>query len=384
MDRQTFLQLVDKYLNGTATTVERGLLEEYYKRLNERSDFELSAEEEEKLHQAILKNIRLKLTEGDDPQPAKVRRLFRRYAAAAAILVFVTAGAYFVLHKNPPIIADYMAGPRHDIAPGGNKMFLTTADGKKINLSDAKSGTVAQQGSAAISKTADGQIVYTLGEKPASPEMAVNRMNTLETPMSGQGSAVLSDGTKVWLNAGSKLVYPAVFKGKERRVELQGEAYIEVAHNAAMPFRVVTGGQTVEDIGTRFDINAYVDEPSVRTTLVEGSVRVLAQSASAVLTPGQQARIMPGTTGIKVVKVNTGVVTAWKDGFFRFDDEPLPVVMRQFARWYAIEVVYQGSTYSDQTFNVKVPRNASLQAVLKIIGQSGIRFRVEGRKLIVL
>jgi transmembrane sensor len=210
--------------------------------------------------------------------------------------------------------------------------------------------------------------------------------NTIETPKGGQYRIDLPDGTMVWLNAGSSLRYPNRFAGQERKVALTGEAYFEVAKNKQMPFRVVSGKQVVEVLGTHFNINAYTDEASVKTTLLEGSVNVLLQEThqSELLNPGQQAVVKYNGSSIVVQPVKVEEAVAWKNGYFMFVDADLESIMRQLARWYDVEVAYEGNLGSLK-FGGMVSRSKSIAQTLRILELTGnVRFKVAGRRVTVM
>jgi transmembrane sensor len=190
----------------------------------------------------------------------------------------------------------------------------------------------------------------------------------------------LEDGTGVWLNAASSIKYPTAFTGNERRVEITGEAYFEVAHNADKPFRVTFNEQTVEVLGTHFNINAYADEPAAKTTLLEGKVKLTNKAQSAMLLPGQEAVLV--TNGYQVKEADLEQAMAWKNGIFYFDNTDVKTIMRQVARWYNVQVEYEGKV-TDYKFAGDLRRNTNLANVLQILEQAGIHFRMEGRKLIV-
>ncbi len=310
---------------------------------------------------------------------------------AAAVLLIVGVGAFFIW-KN--IDFTQLAGNKKikqealDIDPGTNGAILTLADGTTVLLDSLQDGVVAQQnGALAILKA--GELNYDAqGNAKGSTSY-----NTITTPKGRQFNLVLSDGTKVWLNAGSSLMYPTVFTGKERRVLIKGEAYFEVAHNKASPFLVnIDDKAEVKVLGTHFNINAYADEPSINATLIEGSVSVQKyvsgkpdkKSPGVILKPGHQARITDNEL-INVVKdVSVERVMAWKNGIFNFDDAGLEEVMRQLERWYNIEVIYERGI-PDIVFWGKMERNLTLSAVLGILERSEVHFKIEqGRKLIVL
>jgi len=201
----------------------------------------------------------------------------------------------------------------------------------------------------------------------------------------GEYQVVLADGTKVWLNALSSIRFPTSFKGSERKVEITGEAYFEVAKNARMPFRVIGGSQTVEVLGTHFNINAYPDESAVATTLLEGSVKVAMHDGQAkVLKPGEQALIFKENNSFRVKEVDAEDAVAWKNGYFQFNDDDLKTIMNQLSRWYNVEIVYQQANL-DQKFGGTISRSKNLSQVLRILELTGnVRFRVEGRRITVM
>jgi transmembrane sensor len=291
--------------------------------------------------------------------------LWPRIAVAASILLCCSAGPYFALHKQTQPVQLV----KNDIAPGHNQATLTLANGQKIMVTRGLSGQLAVQNSTVIS-AAQNAIVYSSNKSGDQFSM-----NTLATARGEQSPypLVLPDGTRVWLNAQSSITFPTTFTGKERIVKVTGEAYFEVKHDQAHPFKVQTAQQTIEDVGTAFDVNAYTDEQATTTTLVEGKVKV----NHLLLSPGQQ------TDGSKIKTVNTDIYTAWKDGNFHFEGEDIHSVMRQLARWYNIDVIYEGD--SKETFYADISRNRNISATLKVLQNSkGIKFKVEGRRVTVI
>jgi ferric-dicitrate binding protein FerR (iron transport regulator) len=286
----------------------------------------------------------------------------------------LSLGGYFLFHHQPK----KQIARVHDIAPGGNKAILTLADGSMIDLRAAKNGKLAKQGDMVINKNADGQIVYANSENNASSQNT--GFNIATTPRGGQFQLVLADGTKVWLNAASSIKYPVVFNGNERKVELTGEAYFEVAHDKEKPFRVISNGQEVEVLGTHFNINAYHDEKSAKTTLLEGSVRISSEGKNKMLKPGEQAHFENGDILIADVDVNE--VVAWKNGFFQFKDDNIRDIMRQLGRWYDVDIKYEGNL-PDREFSGTLSRNANLSQMLDILSFKKIHFRIEGKTIIV-
>ncbi len=306
------------------------------------------------------------------------------YAAAILLLLAVGITVSRLLHKKED--RKSLAIHPTDLPPGGNKAVLTLADGSKIVLDDTKRGKIAKQQNVVIDKTQSGQLVYTVDDaiKNAGKPVAANLIafNTIATPRGGQYEVVLPDGTKVWLNAASSLKYPTTFTGSERRVELTGEAYFEVAKNAARPFFVTASGQTVEVLGTHFNINSYFDEKAIKTTLLEGSIKVSDGKNKAVIKPGQQSIIQFINNSIIIRDADTEEAIAWKNGKFLFNYTDLQTIMRQLSRWYDVDVEYQG-TIAPKHYSGHISRNVPVSQIFQVLKTSGINFTISGRKIIV-
>jgi len=208
--------------------------------------------------------------------------------------------------------------------------------------------------------------------------------NTISTPVGGQYTVVLPDGSKVWLNAASSLKFPTAFTGTERRVELTGEGYFEVAKNKHMPFKVNFNREEVEVLGTHFNISAYPDEAVTRTTLLEGSVRISKNNIKKILVPGQQAISSMQTGGFNIAEVNTDEAIAWKNGLFLFHNENIRSIMKKIARWYNVDVNYQGS-FTNQEYGGRISQSKNLSEILKNLELTGtIHFKIEGRRVTVM
>lgn len=300
-------------------------------------------------------------------------------AAAAVVLMVLSFGGYFYFQNKSVETEHRLEVNTHDVDPGGNKATLTLADGSTISLTDANNGELAKQSGVKISKSKNGELVYSVIASDARPLA----FNTISTPKGGIYQVNLPDGTKVWLNAASSIKFPTTFAQlSQRKVELEGEAYFEVAKNKKVPFVVSTSGQQVQVLGTHFNISSYSDEGELKTTLLEGSVKVVAAN-TIVLKPGQQSNLKRnGSGGLKVSTANIAQVMAWKNGFFHFEKENLHEVMRQLSRWYDIEVIYEVDRHDDE-FMGDIPRGIKLSEALKILSFEGTQFRIEGRKLIV-
>ena len=329
------------------------------------------AEQRQKMYINILKRTR---------KSNRVIPLWTKIAAAA-IIVVVFSIVYFYSNHNPQkqIAKTETQQQRfkNDVAPGGNKAVLTLANGSQIILDSAANGTLTQQGNTKIIKLDSGQLSYNTSDVKSTEVL----YNTISTPRGGQYQIVLSDGSKVWLNAASSLRFPAFFTGKERDVELTGEAYFEVTKNTAMPFTVTVNDLHVQVLGTHFNINAYNDETSVKTTLLKGSVRVADHESIVNLKPGQQAQLKDNALMV-INNVDIEKVISWKTGFFEFDNTDLATIMRQISRWYNVDVRYEGKQFGE-TFGGRISRELNLSNILSMLETNGVKFRLEGKKLIV-
>jgi transmembrane sensor len=309
-------------------------------------------------------------------------------AVAASVALLITAGSiiWLLAHRSGTKLVPPVA-MQQDLLPGGNRAILTLANGSKIILDSAANGALATQGGAEVVKLDSGEIAYKSAGSAAGPLL----YNTIATPRGGQYKIVLPDGSRVWLNAATTLRVPAAFTGTDRSVELEeGEAYFEVKPTAGRSFTVHVDPHRpgdkemdVEVLGTSFNLNAYGDEPEVLTTLLTGSLRVTKGSANVVLYPGEQASVVPGLDAVHVgADVDAAGTIAWKDGLFHFDRVGTEEVMRQLARWYDVDVIYEGSLPVRQ-FVGTIPRDVPASDVLKALELNKVHFRIEGKKIIV-
>ncbi len=314
---------------------------------------------------------------------APVKKMnWTRIAAAAIIVGLLSVSSYFYFSDpSGKEIAGYVAPKalKNDVtAPQTNKAILTLSDGSTILLDSAGNGELAVQGNVKVEKTPEGQIVY----KGNATEI---KMNTITVPKGSRPLRLqLADGSNVWLNVASSITYPTAFEGATRKVQITGEAYFEVAHNATMPFIVEKNEVSVQVLGTRFNVNSYDNEAAMRITLLEGSVKVQKGNAAGLLKPGQQAVIGPGDKErIKVVSADVDLAVAWKNGLFNFEGAHLDEVMRQLERWYDIEVVYENGI-PDIEFVGKMSKNMDLNDLLEILKKTKVQFKLaDGRKLVV-
>jgi len=373
MTNEELQDLTRKYLAGTISSEEREWLQAWYRAgTDEALELHLAArdaaEDETTLQAHLYEKIRTGL--GAPVVRMRRRRLTVHWAAAAVVVVLIGGGTYFTLNrhaeKSPGIAVIHYKG---DVEPGHNGAVLHLSNGSTVMLDSARNGTIARQGTVAAVKV-NGALEYV-----GKPDAVV--YNEITTGRGRQWQLTLPDGTKVWLNAASSIHYPLAFTGTEREVEITGEVYFEVMHNVKQPFRVKVGDQVIEDIGTAFNVNAYGDEPAITTTLVEGAVMI----GGVKLKPGQQAAI--ANDRVKVAEVNVDQVLAWKNGLFSFEKADIYTVMRQLARWYDVDVKFEG--VPDNTpFQGEIGRSLTLAQVLKGLEQIHVHFRIEEDKRIVI
>lgn len=320
-----------------------------------------------------------------DPATTPVHRLpfLHRWGWAAAVVLLLGTAAYLLQHyqrPQPPALVTVPHQP--DVAPGNNGAILTLADGSQVVLDSAGKGVITTQGNTRV-MLKDNGLQYTPG---GAANNAV-AYNTITTPKGKQFHVVLPDGTQVWLNAGSVLQFPVAFTGKERQVDLSGEAYFEVAAKATQPFKVLVRKQLeIAVLGTGFNVSAYTNEESIATTLITGSVRVSLPHAilpPVILKPGQQARWEDQQLTI-APDANIEQAIAWKNGLFNFEGVGLREMMRQLERWYNLEVIYEGHV-PDVRFFGEMSRSLKLSDVLSGLESAEVHFRLEeGRRLVVM
>lgn len=408
MNETMATDLLKRFRSGECTDVEKQLVEAWYAELINTGELEWEEGERESI-QATSENWLLQNMNDDELTYAPVRRMrtaTKAWWAAAAILVLMTGAAYYLYNKQQAtVVAKKEDTLKNDVAPGSNKAVLTLANGTTIDLDDASNGVVAQEGNSKVLKPEDGQLLY---EQEDNSEQGPLSYNTLATPRSGQYQLILPDGSKVWLNSESSIHYPIAFAENERRVQITGEAYFEVAKlksgsGERVPFIVEKGNMQVEVLGTHFNVNAYNDESAIKTTLLEGKVRVVKRETandksrqvgtgsekpneiSVVLKPGEQAVLSRAHSPLTINhSPDVDNVVAWKNGLFHFESADIKTVMRQLARWYDVEVVYEGTTVKNDPLFVEVSRNTRLSDVLKVLEESGsAKFTIQGKKIVV-
>ncbi len=369
MEKKFYKELVNRYLNKQ---LDENELQVFFNLL-----------EEGKLDKYLLETMNKDLQEDSvEVIPLVSKRQYMKYiykVAAVLAIIGLAFSFYFYTYRtnhNNEITQEQMVLP---IVPGGNNAILTLNNGKQIILNDVANGTLEQNGSFSVEKQKDGLLVFN-AQSFVSGEENIG-VNKIETPRGGIYQVILPDGSHVWLNSASSITFPAQFSENERKVSIQGEAYFEVAHNKKKPFKVLSNNQEIQVLGTKFNVNAYKDEVLIRTTLLEGSVKVSTSKTSQLLRPGYQVQ-MNNIQELNIVPADLESVMAWKDGFFQFDRVDIQTLMRQLSRWYDIEIQYNGDIPKDE-FVGKIKRNEDINNVLEVLRYGNVKFQLKGRKLII-
>ena len=390
-------QLFDRYLRNECTAEEIKTLLNYFG--EEQENASLKAHILEQLRAAAPKNFEqrpevISAFHQSDQYLQKTlfpktvnrnsfTRNYSRYLVAASITAAILCATYFFSQRYHQQHTKQL-NLAIDVQPGSNKAILTLADGSTVTLDASGHQAILQQKGIQISKTKYGTLVYEVAQSNSSTAIPAN-YNELRTPAGAQYEVILPDGTRVWLNAASSLRYPVVFSTNERRVKLSGEGYFEVSKvlkgTKRIPFYVETSSQEVQVLGTEFNISAYEDDQEVKTTLLSGKVNVSDRIGNyhKALSPGEQAVLTAGN-GFKVLKVNAENAAAWKDGNFLFEDIYLKDILKQFSRWYQVEVDYTG--LPETRYNILIPRNESLLSVLHMLEKTGnIKFQFKNNTI---
>ena len=381
-------QLFESYLNNQCSDQEILTLLEYFRIKQQEPDLREMIMQE--LQRPGEPNIRVDRIEerldlayagisayiGQEKVPVlRKMKLWKRIAAAAAIATIAFGGGLYYYNLNFNKEQPNGTAYQNDVAPGKTGATLTLANGKQIRLSDAKNGELAEEAGITINKSANGQLVYEI----ASGKSSAGHINTLSTSKGETYKVHLPDGTQIWLNAASSLTYTtSLVRDGKRIVQLDGEAYFEVAKDRKRPFVVESRGQSVEVLGTHFNLNAYKDEPQIATTLLEGSVKVNVNGKTQLIRPGQQAVNYGGR--LQVNEVGLDDITDWKEGDFFLNHVDFKTAMRKIARWYDVEIVYDVAVPDDLESGGWMSRRNNLSTVLKAIEGTGLaRFRIEGK-----
>ncbi|MFT3749579.1 MAG: DUF4974 domain-containing protein [Agriterribacter sp.] len=400
IDPQIIQELLKRYNEGTATVAEQEIIEQWLEenKIENNEWMQIDVERREYLVKEIQSDLLHYITEKENTYNGSVYPWYRRFyfhlAAASVLILFIVGGWYYTNKRKekPEMVKTEKETMPREVMPGTNKAVLTLADGGTVELNDAANGVLASQGNTEIRKQGS-ELVY---DQQNNTTIKIPAFNMLTTPRGGQYNLVLPDGTRVWLNAASSIKYPVAFTADTRMVEVKGEVYFEVAQlnngGKKIPFQVKVFAENgeakglVEVMGTHFNINAYSEESTVNTTLLEGRVKVSTAAypgENIVLTVAQQARISNDKSSIKVLNnVNTEEVVAWKNGLFMMKKADIPVVLRQLARWYDVDIVYSNGM-PEGKITGDIPRNMPLTEVLKVMQLSGVKCKAENRKIIV-
>lgn len=405
MTKEEYLLLYEKYLAGRCSPAEEQQLFEH------RDDFRLSdlpwketaMGNREATREAIYRRLKENL---DHPAILRPDRTFRKLAAALIALLACSVVLYLWMNgrqeqrPGSTAVVRGLTNPENDLAPGKDRARLILSDGTEVILDEAANGMLGKEGGTLINKS-NGQLVYVAGSY-LNEEIAAKGLpdgkspgetlsggeavgyNTVATPRGGQYRLVLPDGSQVWLNAASSLRFPTSFSGAERRVELDGEGYFEVARRTDQPFKVSLNGMEVEVLGTHFNIKAYGDEKDIQTTLLEGSVKIRTDADQVLLRPGQQALLEKSRDRITVGKADTEAAVAWKNGYFQFDNEDIASIMQKISRWYDVEIIYETNP-ANKNFTGSVSRYERVSEVLKMLELTGaVHFRIAEGRIIVM
>jgi ferric-dicitrate binding protein FerR (iron transport regulator) len=389
MQKEEIQELVEKYLHNNASREEEErLLQWYWRQSNLDSEWELNSSQSEldlksMIYDKITKHDQIESDQNNNP-----KNKLNKVGIAVLFLAILALASFFNSNPIKKTSTDKIFATQKpfNILPGGNKAILTLADGRKIELDESENGILVNQGGIKVHKNSDGIIEYTFSKQEivslGTLDEAEPVFNTIETPVGGKYQLNLADGSKVWLNSSSSLRFPIFFSEDNREVELKGEAYFEVSKDSKRKFSVRSGIQTVEVLGTQFNINAYSDEKSIKTTLFEGEIRVidLKTNHSKLLKPGEQSNI---DQSIEIKRIDTQTEIAWKEGYFHFKKADIETVMRQLGRWYGVTARYEGNL-PERHFSGAISNSLTLLEVLEILEKSDIHFSLDGREVVVM
>ena len=382
----SLLHAIENYLAGEASEEEERLVNDWYHSFDD-SEVEMPEEVLELRHRVggrLWRRLTATIARTEDRHRLRIGYRRALVAAASVFILFLAGFLLFrQLSSTTPLASNK---PMNDIAPGGNRAILTLADGTHIALDSAQKGMLTQQGTTRILKLDSGKLAYQAAASKNTLEPI--SYNTITTPRGGQFQVTLPDGTIVWLNAATSLRYPTRFEGHERRVTLTGEAYFEVTKNPSQPFfvdmpdrRPTQDSLHIQVLGTNFNVNAYQDETMIKTTLIEGAVKIMKGRNAHLLSPGQQAQTDITTKIIREADIEEAL--AWKNGLFQYNSTDLKTIMRQLARWYDVQVIYEGKM-KDEFFSGSVPRTGNVSQLLHMLAMTNtVHFTIEGKNIYV-
>lgn len=422
MTEQQLTLLIRKYLSGEATEEEKAEVEQWYESFD-KSALKFADGNRKAMNESTARSLLAIREKIAQYHPEKAREIslkkvvrkdfsWRQMAAAAAILILLSGGFYFLFFKTNKQRSKAIATTaiKKDFKPGGNNAILTLANGKQIILDSVSAGVLSTQGNTKVIKLNNGLLAYNRQSSIVNRQSSI-QYNVITTPRGGKYEVVLPDGTKVWLNAASSIRFPTTFAGKEREVQITGEAYFDVAKNVDQPFKVSVRGMTVDVLGTQFNIMAYNDEPDIKTTLVNGKVKVtidnkqhtvggqqpvvVSPKQQAVMNPDQQVILSPeqqvilslskdGQSKMKLIKdVNTNEVIAWKNNLFWFDNTNIQEIIKQLSRWYDVDIQIKGDI--PDLFTGSIPRDLAFSKVFEVLQKTGsIQYKIENDKTIIV
>lgn len=380
MTEEEFLRVSQKYLAGKATAAEQEALKRY------RDDIQLADDEWEPgmgdktaLYRDLSEAVFLHV--GQAGRTANVWSGLLKIAAI--LLVVLSAATLFWLYRPHHGERLSKRTPAERILPADDQAYLTLADGSRIALNKHQ-GDLKLKNGQSVHNEKDGVLVYNFSKPVPADDLAPELFNTITTPYAGRYSVILADGTRVWLNAGSSLRFPVAFNGKERVVELSGEAYFEVAKNKHKPFIVKTSHSEIAVLGTHFNVSAYPDDEYTATTLLEGSVKLSQAGSSVQLLPGQVGTVLNRLNSISVRKADIEMALSWKNGLFIFDNQSMAEVMKKVARWYNVEVEFKGNS-SAKEFGGSISRFKDISELLELMKLAGgIHYKIEGRRVTIM
>nr|WP_314898452.1 FecR domain-containing protein [uncultured Flavobacterium sp.] len=386
--KEVFKELMEQFISGEITPEGKTMLltmldnpqfsEELNVILRENFDSVEIPSISPELTKKFIDELREKMDTSSNKKESSVINLFnwRKIAVAASVLIAISIGTFVLFQKRDQSPVMVVSKVKDDKEPGKTGAILTLSNGSKIVLDSVGNGLIANQNNTAVLKK-NGGLVYKAGRD------AQVVFNTMTTPRARQYNLELSDGTKVWLNASSSITFPTSFAANERKVILTGEAYFEVDKDKKRPFRVSVNDMQVNVLGTHFNVNAYDDEATVNTTLLEGSVLLTEKAKKVLLKPGQQAQKQKSGAIVVNDNVNLEEVMGWKNGVFYFENASLQTVLRQLSRWYDVDVVFEKGI-PERTFEGEIQKNLQLSQVLKILEKNKVHFKIDGKILRVM
>lgn len=371
MTEEEFLELSKKCLSGQASAEELARLAQYKDRIQlENSDWQPEMGNQDHVYRELSDSLR--------KSTLPVKRLNFPFIRTAAIFLLVTAAGLLLYRSNQGI----RSKPVAHVLPAANEAILTLADGTRISL-DSEARDFKTADGIHLHKKKDGLLIYEINEH-SSANLGQDQFNSIITPLGKHYSIVLSDGSKIWLNAGSELKFPAAFNGNERRVQISGEAYFEVAKDKQKPFVVQTSRAEVTVLGTHFNISSYPDDDFTATTLLEGSVRMSREGSAVTLKPGSEGLTSEISPQISVEPANLQKAVSWKEGLFVFENESLPAIMKQLSRWYDVEIEFKGNVRNKE-FGGSISRFKEINEILEMMHLAGgINYKIEGRRVIIM